>query len=543
MIAELSLTPEQLAWQAAAADEQSINELGYFAINAWQWVEPGRHLDWGPHLNLVCDEYQEFTEPLWHPDQPKPTWREMVTCVPPRTLKSYLNGICLPAWLWLRSPWVLYQGISNDEKLSSRDALKTLELVRTDWYRRLVCVHHQLQTGEWPDVDPVQWPRDLVWDGETPWDISDKQAEKVNYLNTMGGGRLALGVNSKITGKGADLQCIDDPYDAAEAAIGNPEQVKRRMLEIREKYKHVWKSRLNHPTQSLRMVTMQRVEREDLAGELIKKANAGKPVKKLVLPMAFDPDFPEEFGGVHPKDWRTKKGETLIPSRWDAEWWEEMTGTEGSVNRHVLAQYQQMPQVLEGSLFKRHMFARRYKEDPRFVRCDEYAIYSDLTFKDGKDTDFVVIQVWGRIGKARFRLLDQMRKQMGFVETVKMILAIKAKWPLVTKVGIEAKANGSAVVDLLRYEIPGIVEIDPGTKGKYERAQVGSAPPLEAGQVEYPSDEYAPWMPGYVDRHIAFDGRPGGVDDEIDTTSMALLDMAGPRKDPLERLRNQFPEM
>ncbi len=508
----------------AARNQKAIDSFRHFAYFAWNTVEPGRLLKWNWHLSLLCDELQDWTRPLWDPGSP-PTEPEMVICEPPRSLKSYLVSVCLPAWLWLPAPQIEVMSISYDEDLSERDNLRSLQLMQGLWYQGLVRHKHITEGG-----DP---------DGPLPWGFDPRQAAKVNYRNTMAGGRQAFGTKSGTIGRGADLQSIDDPLDVQNATTGSPQQVQRRMNEAWTKYNEVWMPRLNDPTESKRLTTMQRLDPNDPAGRLIRKGQERGGVRVVVLPIEYDPDFPPELGGVHPRDPRTERGQMLMPNRWTPEWWKDVLAEEGS-ERQAQAQYNQRPKPKSGGLFKPEMFARRFRGDPRDMRLDDLRIFVDCAFKDNADNSFVVFQAIGRIGDARFLVLDQIRDHLSFVDTVRTLIDFRNLWiPRIRGVVVEDKANGPAVVSALKKDIPGIEEWNPGTKSKYERAEVGSVPPMRAGQVEYPEDEWAPWLPGYIERHVAFDGRGSMPDDEIDTTSMGLLYYTGGGEDPLEKLKRR----
>jgi predicted phage terminase large subunit-like protein len=233
-----------------------------------------------------------------------------------------------------------------------------------------------------------------------------------------------------------------------------------------------------------------------------------------------------------------------MPARWSARVWAAMKAV-AEAARHIAAQYGQRPRPKEGGLFKEPWFARRFQEDPRLLRVDEISIFVDATFKETTDGSYVVIQVWGRCGKASFYLLDQVRDRMEFYVFLRVLLDVRKRWaemPLgVRRIVLEDKANGPATVSILKRDIPGIQEWPPGTKSKYERAEIGSVPPMQAGQVFFPLDEYAPWLDGYVKRHVAFDGTGSTPDDEIDTTSMALLYWTGGGMSPLELLKKRLP--
>jgi len=107
----------------------------------------------------------------------------------------------------------------------------------------------------------------------------------------------------------------------------------------------------------------------------------------------------------------------------------------------------------------------------------------DLTFKGGDDSDYVVGQLWGKRG-SDYYLIDQVRGQMDFPETVKAIENFSAKYPRVREILIEDKANGSAVISTLKSKIGGIIPIKP--QGSKEARAMSITPLVEAGNVYLP---------------------------------------------------------
>jgi predicted phage terminase large subunit-like protein len=101
---------------------------------------------------------------------------------------------------------------------------------------------------------------------------------------------------------------------------------------------------------------------------------------------------------------------------------------------------------------------------------------------------------------------------------------------------VEDKANGPAVEQTLRREIPGIVLVNP-QGGKISRANA-VAPYFEAGNVILPE---SPWVEDYIKELTDFP--VGAFDDRVDTTSQALLRFTGKNRPPLreamKRLREQ----
>jgi predicted phage terminase large subunit-like protein len=155
-------------------------------------------------------------------------------------------------------------------------------------------------------------------------------------------------------------------------------------------------------------------------------------------------------------------------------------------------------------------------EAPRHV--DEQIQSWDCAFKDLETSDYVVGQVWGRIGPC-YLLGDQIRARMDCPTTVKAVRQVSAKWPATLAKLIEDKANGSAVIQMLAHEIVGMIPVNP-EGGKVARAQA-VAPLIEAGNVYLPHPLYAPWVNDFIEECAAFPN--GAHDDQVDAMTQALL--------------------
>jgi phage terminase large subunit-like protein len=82
-----------------------------------------------------------------------------------------------------------------------------------------------------------------------------------------------------------------------------------------------------------------------------------------------------------------------------------------------------------------------------------------------------------------FLLGDQVRARMDCPATLQAIRGGSEKWPATTAKLIEDKANGSAVIQMMGYEIPGLLPVDP-QGGKVARAQVNRTG--GSGSLSYP---------------------------------------------------------
>ena len=142
----------------------------------------------------------------------------------------------------------------------------------------------------------------------------------------------------------------------------------------------------------------------------------------------------------------------------------------------------------------------------------------DCAFKELKSSDYVVGQVWGRRAADKY-LVDQVRKQMDCPRTIEAIRALSAKWPRAHRKLIEDKANGSAVIQMLRHEIGGMTAVEPAG-GKIVRANAAS-PQIESGNVYLPHPLRAHWVEDFIEECAAFP--QGRYDDQVDAMSQALL--------------------
>ena len=169
----------------------------------------------------------------------------------------------------------------------------------------------------------------------------------------------------------------------------------------------------------------------------------------------------------------------------------------------------------------------RYYEQPLWVELDtgvrrtlgmdQVLISADLTFKGEANSDYVVIQVWGRRG-ANAYLLDQIRGRWDFPETIRRFESLCAKWPDATLKIIEDKANGPAVIATLRHRIPGIIgEIPQGSK---EARVAAVSPVIEAHNAHLPASALAPWVDDFIEEWAGFPNAAN--DDMVDAGSQAL---------------------
>lgn len=341
------------------------------------------------------------------------------------------------------------------------------------------------------------------------------------------GGMIATGIGGSITGQGADLMIIDDPIKNMQEASSQ---------KIRDNIWDEWEATLStrlHDGASL-IVIMTRWHEDDLIGRLL--ARSPRDWIRLRLPaIAEDED-----------DLLQRKiGEALCPELGYNEQWAEAKKEEVG-SRTWAALYQQRPSPAGGNIFKRgwmKYYVRTSEQKREWGVSDDVAVLPihfdkmaqswDCAFKDSSTSDFVAGGVWGR-KQAQYFLLDADHRRMGFTETIKAIRAMSDKWPQARSKYIEDKANGSAVIDMLKDEISGIIPVEP-EGGKEARANAVS-PLFEAGNVYLPHPNMCSWVEDLVEELVSFPN--AAHDDFVDMTTQALNQLYTSKTNPLDRYRN-----
>ena len=134
----------------------------------------------------------------------------------------------------------------------------------------------------------------------------------------------------------------------------------------------------------------------------------------------------------------------------------------------------------------------------------------------------------GRSG-ADIYIWDLVNEKMTFTESVAAVRTLTGKWPKARAKVIENKANGPAIVDLLKKQIPGMVEFNP--KGSKQERALSVTPYFEAGNIHFPKPETAPWVHDTIQDLLMFP--KGEYKDDIDALVQAILYlMDKPAKSP-----------
>jgi predicted phage terminase large subunit-like protein len=333
---------------------------------------------------------------------------------------------------------------------------------------------------------------------------NEKRKYDVNRLGEFtapggSGSYLGVGVGSGLTGRPVDIGIIDDPVKNEKEALS---------LVTKEGhwnwYQSVFTTRLSENSGQIIMATSW--AEDDLPARIAEAYRGSPRLTHLRFPA---------INGPHEVGYNPAMAEgALVPELHSLEKLKEQKALMSDYWWSAL--YQQSAKALGGNVFKESGIQYYLPKDlPK--KYDKVIISWDCTFKDTDGTDFVVGQVWGKLG-ANSYLLDQICKRMGFTATLKAVIALREKWPMAWEILIEDKANGPAVIDVLKAKVPGILPIEPDGS-KLARAHAVTSY-WEALNIWLPHEDIAPWIRHFVSEITAFPA--AAHDDQVDSMTQAL---------------------
>lgn len=351
-----------------------------------------------------------------------------------------------------------------------------------------------------------------------------------NWQTDAGGVCHAAGLKGGITGYGADLFILDDP-------IKNQAEADSEVIigKIHDEMGPSVQSRI-YPGGKLIVIGTPWVEND--AHGYIRKHWSEFIYADIIIPFECEDETKDPLCrkagqfiiGSH-------LGDVNIPNRID------YTGEKGESKKRLViaadgertwnALYQCHPTAAAGNLFKRDYWQSYDRRNVDVSQFEYLCLSVDGTFKKGENTDFVAMELWG-IKNGDAWLYKYVNKRMGFVETLDKIKQYCREFPQIDELIIEEKANGSAIIDTLRYSdnIPPIVAVNP-LGGKYSRAQA-VAPFVSERHCHIPTDWTAAELNDiesdsldeikpfdlFIDQHATFPFAKH--DDLVDSMSQAL---------------------
>ena len=415
---------------------------------------------------FLCREVQKFVE-----RETEKAFEILIINTPPQHGKSESVTATFPSWYVLRNPDKNVIQVSYGDDLARRFGLQNLNKVKEFGY---------IFGAE---VDP------------------NKHSAMTFGIKCHMGGIKSAGYGAGITGNPADLIIIDDPVkNRIEADSEANREAKWNDFE------DSIKSRLSAGGKIILIMT--RWHEDDLAGRIMSRYEEYTTVLNLPCEAEEDDLLGREVG------------EPLCPemgkdAKWLASFKKSHVGEQGMRSWNAL--YQGRPTALEGNMLKRSWwkFYKRSDYDDGNLKIDNMLISVDAAFKDSDHNDFVSIQVWGR-RENKIYLLECLNEHLNFTATVRTIRLMKARYPHARSVLVEDKANGTAVIEVLRDQIMGVIAVNPD-KSKETRVNAVSFA-IEAGNVYLPEDKSFTW--DFIEQCASFPN--GKHDDMVDAMTQAL---------------------
>ncbi len=460
------------------------NSYYEFFKRAWQELEPQTPLIDNWHIKYLCDTLQAEIERIAR-REPKTT--DIIVNMPPRSVKSYLHSIMLCPWAWTRFPHLKFMNSSHSKTLSIAHCLQGRRLIDSDWYQK-----------HWGAV----------------FQLTGDQNVKSFYENDKSGARLAASVGASPTGHGADVIVADDLIDPNRAES----EVERQRAN--DHFDNELFNRLNDQEIGIRIIVMQRLHEKDVTGHVLTKSPG--MYRTVCLPAEYDEQM------IQPADLKTFYDDGLFfPRRFSSRFIDALK--QGMGPRAYAGQYQQRPAAAEGNIFKRSWW-QFYKELPSKLEAEAQSW--DLSFKEKTHNDWVVGLVAGK-KEGRVYILGRLKRHMGLSDTLKAIVETMTLYPKAKRIWVEDKANGPAVLDVLKRHFPGMIPVNPKSS-KTERAHAITYI-VESGNVLLPDPGIAPWVLDFIEELSAFPN--GAHDDQVDAFTQLLSQFFDKRSEELRRLK------
>jgi predicted phage terminase large subunit-like protein len=424
------------------------------------------HDNW--HIQLLC----------WRLSQcASGDTKRLIINLPPRSGKSLLTSVALPAWLLGHDPTNRLLCVSHTDNLAgsfSRDCRRVME---TQWYKKLF-----------------------------PLTRLDKQKNtESEYATTKNGFRLATSVGGPLTGRGGDFIIIDDPIKTGDVAS------EAERTRVNDWYSNTLYSRLDNKNDGIIIIVMQRTHIDDLTGYVENKDDWA------IVRLRAIAEESETLQIGEGKVYARKKGEALHPEREDISSLEKTKNIVGSFN--FSSQYQQAPLPPEGNILKAVWF-RFYYERMGLMKFDRIIQSWDPAVSTGDGASYSVCTTWGQIGN-RYYLLHVKRERFDFPALLHFVQRHAREWGA-EAVLIENASSGRQLLEILAAatDVP-VVPVKVDTDKIARVARVSAI--IEAGRVYLP--KYEDFTDEFLEEVLPFP--QSKHDDQVDSMTQFLYWIQG----------------
>lgn len=449
--------------RAALEDALLREDFGYLLRRAFATVFPGDEFQPNWHIDHLAHEMSMVAS--------GETLRLLIN-QPPRSMKSFIASVALPAWLLGRNPALRIIVVSYSQELASELHRQFRMIADAKWYRRA-----------FPEL------------------VAERNAGS-EFVTSLGGSRYATSVGGTITGRGADLIIVDDPHNASEI---HSDAARKKVIDF---FGGTLLSRLNDKERGAIVVVMQRLHEDDLSGHLLEAGGW----RHVMLPATAieDADFVLSHGVHH-----RRRGDLLQPQREGEQALKQIKAAMGSAV--FSAQYQQQPIPAEGNFIKMAWF-RRYAAEPITSGARHILQSWDTAMSMGTASDWSVGTTW-LVLKGNYYLIDVARGRWEYPQLRRVIVERATRFKPRMILIEEAGSGKSVLQDLVNNRPPGMIRPIGVKPLGDKRDRMGSVShKIEAGLVLLPRE--APWLADFMTELLAFPN--GRHDDQVDSVSQAL---------------------
>jgi predicted phage terminase large subunit-like protein len=258
--------------------------------------------------------------------------RRLMIFAPPQHGKSELVSVRLPAFWLGKHPDDPVIVTSYGAALAESKSRQVRDIIASDEFQRL-----------FGHLSPVDEPVTLRNDSRSVarWQLAGRR-----------GSLLAVGIGGPVTGHGARLGIIDDPFENWEQA-----QSATYRERVWDWYRGTFRTRIWED--GAIVLIMTRWHEDDLAGRLLREQGGEWEVLRLpaLAETQEDRDYINQRLGLPaglPDPLNRQPGEALAPRRYSVQ---ALTSIRRDVGERVFAaEYQGAPTAAEGAMFKRSWF-------------------------------------------------------------------------------------------------------------------------------------------------------------------------------------------
>lgn len=339
------------------------------------------------------------------------------------------------------------------------------------------------------------------------WEIINSKGD------IQGGSYRAAGVNGGITGQGMNIGIIDDPAKDYKTASSPTYQEA-----VIDWYDTTFFTRADPKINGI-IIILTRWHKDDLAGQLLKKAEEGGEQWRVVsFPMEAEKHEVHELNGK--KYSLRKPGEILFPERMPQSFVDKAK-QRGSLVWNAL--YQQRPTAKGGGLIKSEWFGE-YKELPPLKWR---AVYGDTAQKTKEVNDFSVFEHWGLGMDGYMYLIDMIRGKWEADELKRRAVAFWNSCKSIRNgslrhMAVEDKASGTGLIQSIRKDALCPIKAIQRDKDKYTRL-MDTQGFIESGYIKLPADK--PFVSDFLVEMESINPDFNTHDDQLDPMMDAITEM------------------